>query len=61
MGPTFIVRVVLLPSVLELLGRRTWAFPSWLERRLPRLALDPTPAPAGAGAITGDAALESGA
>jgi len=55
----FVVRVVLLPSVLELLGRRTWAFPTWLERRLPRLALDPSPAPAPAGAITGDAALET--
>jgi RND superfamily putative drug exporter len=57
----FVVRVVLLPSVLELLGRRTWAFPTWLERRLPRLALDPSPAPASAAAITHDAALETGA
>jgi putative drug exporter of the RND superfamily len=57
----FVVRVVLLPSVLELLGRRTWAFPTYLERRLPRLALDPSPAPSGAGAITADAALETGA
>jgi RND superfamily putative drug exporter len=57
----FVVRVVLLPSVLELLGARTWAFPSWLERRLPRLALDPSPQPASAGAITHDAALEAGA
>jgi RND superfamily putative drug exporter len=39
----FVVRMVLLPAVLELLGRRTWAFPSWLERRLPRLAIEPEP------------------
>jgi RND superfamily putative drug exporter len=36
----FVVRILLLPSVLELLGRRTWALPSWLGRRLPHLAID---------------------
>jgi RND superfamily putative drug exporter len=56
----FVVRVLLLPSVLELLGRRTWVFPSWLARRLPRLAIDRSPAPTGATPITRDAALESG-
>ncbi len=32
----FVVRSLLLPSVLELLGRRTGQFPAWLERRLPK-------------------------
>jgi RND superfamily putative drug exporter len=45
----FIVRSLLLPSVLELLGRRTWRLPDWLDRRLPHLAIDTettaTPAP----------------
>jgi putative drug exporter of the RND superfamily len=36
----FVVRSLLLPSVLELLGRRTWAIPPWLGRRLPHLAID---------------------
>jgi len=36
----FVVRSLLLPSVLEILGRRTWALPSWLGRRLPHLAID---------------------
>ncbi|MEA2315110.1 MAG: putative drug exporter of the superfamily [Solirubrobacteraceae bacterium] len=36
----FVVRSLLLPSVLELLGRRTWALPTWLGRRLPHLAID---------------------
>jgi RND superfamily putative drug exporter len=36
----FVVRSLLLPSVLELLGRRTWAMPPWLGRRLPHLAID---------------------
>ena len=35
-----VIRMVLLPAVLELLGRRTWAFPRWLDRRLPRLAIE---------------------
>jgi RND superfamily putative drug exporter len=47
----FVIRMVLAPAVLELLGRRTWAFPRRLDRRLPRLAIEPhadahrTPAP----------------
>ena len=36
----FIVRSLLLPSVLHLLGRRTWALPGWLEHRLPHIAID---------------------
>jgi putative drug exporter of the RND superfamily len=36
----FVVRSLLLPAVLQLLGRRTWALPGWLERRLPHLAID---------------------
>jgi RND superfamily putative drug exporter len=36
----FIVRSLLLPSVLQILGRRTWALPGWLENRLPRIAID---------------------
>jgi RND superfamily putative drug exporter len=35
-----VIRMILLPAVLELLGRRTWAFPRWLDRRLPRLAIE---------------------
>jgi RND superfamily putative drug exporter len=36
----FVVRSLLLPSVLELLGRLTWKLPAWLDRRLPHLAVD---------------------
>jgi putative drug exporter of the RND superfamily len=42
-----VIRCILLPAVLQLLGERTWAFPHWLDRRLPRLALEhegPVPA-----------------
>jgi len=41
-----VIRTILLPAVLELLGRRTWSFPGWLNRRLPRLAIEPGPAAA---------------
>jgi putative drug exporter of the RND superfamily len=39
----FVVRSLLLPAVLHLLGRRTWALPDWLDRRLPHLAIDAEP------------------
>ena len=35
-----VVRMLLLPAVLELLGRTTWAMPRWLDRRLPRIAIE---------------------
>jgi RND superfamily putative drug exporter len=43
-----VIRSILMPAVLELFGRRTWAFPTWADRRLPRLAIEPVvqPAPA---------------
>jgi RND superfamily putative drug exporter len=39
----FVIRMILLPAVLELLGPRTWAFPRRLDRRLPRVAIEPEP------------------
>jgi len=41
-----VIRSILMPAVLELFGRRTWAFPSWVDRRLPRLAIEPATQPA---------------
>ncbi|HZQ89934.1 MAG TPA: MMPL family transporter [Gaiellaceae bacterium] len=38
-----VIRCLLLPAVLELLGRSTWSFPSALDRLLPRLAIEPPP------------------
>jgi RND superfamily putative drug exporter len=35
-----IIRMVLVPSVMELLGTRNWWMPAWVERRLPRLAVE---------------------
>jgi putative drug exporter of the RND superfamily len=36
-----VIRTVLLPAVLELLGRHAWAIPRWFDRRLPQLAIEP--------------------
>ncbi len=41
----FVIRSLLLPAVLELLGRTTWLLPRWLGRRLPRVSVE-VPAPA---------------
>ena len=35
-----VVRCVLLPAVLELLGRATWYLPPWLALRLPRINIE---------------------
>jgi RND superfamily putative drug exporter len=40
-----VIRSILMPAVLELFGRRTWAFPNWFDRRLPRLAIEPAMQP----------------
>jgi RND superfamily putative drug exporter len=42
-----LVRMVLVPAVMQLLGKWNWWIPSWLERRLPRLDVEPG-APVGA-------------
>jgi len=36
-----VVRMVLVPAVMQLLGPRNWWIPAWLERRLPRLDVEP--------------------
>ena len=36
-----VIRVLMLPATLQILGERTWWFPGWLDRLLPRFALEP--------------------
>jgi putative drug exporter of the RND superfamily len=36
-----IIRMAIVPSVMQLLGRANWWFPMWLDRILPRLAVEP--------------------
>ncbi len=45
-----VVRCVLMPAVLELLGAVTWRLPSWLDARLPRVRIEGTAAAEASGA-----------
>jgi RND superfamily putative drug exporter len=44
-----IIRCLLVPALMEIFGKRAWWLPAWLDRRLPRLAIEapeePTRAP----------------
>jgi len=40
-----LVRMVLVPATMELLGERNWWIPRWLDRLLPRVDVDAPPAP----------------
>jgi hypothetical protein len=35
-----VVRMVLVPAVMQLLGSRNWWIPNWMERILPRLHVE---------------------
>jgi RND superfamily putative drug exporter len=37
----FIIRVAVVPAVMFLFGKANWWFPGWLDRILPRVAVDP--------------------
>ncbi len=47
-----IVRIVLVPATMELLGNANWWLPRWLDRILPHLAVESSPSQAPAGAPT---------
>jgi RND superfamily putative drug exporter len=54
-----IVRMVLVPSTMELLGRANWWIPRWLDRIVPRISVEAPPdlRPVGAAAtVAGDGA-----
>ncbi|MEU6771926.1 MMPL family transporter [Streptomyces sp. NPDC046759] len=37
----FVLRTLLVPALMHLLGAANWWLPAWLERRLPRLSIEP--------------------
>jgi RND superfamily putative drug exporter len=37
----FIIRMVVVPSLMHLFGKANWWFPDWLDRILPHLSVDP--------------------
>ncbi|MCL4288664.1 MAG: MMPL family transporter [Thermoleophilia bacterium] len=52
----FVVRLVLVPALMWLLGERAWYMPRWLDRLLPNLTIEPPVAEAAAGSAAGGAA-----
>ena len=38
-----VIRSLLVPAFMHLIGPANWALPGWLDRILPRLAIEPTP------------------
>jgi RND superfamily putative drug exporter len=43
-----VVRCLLVPAVMVLLGRASWWLPGWLDRRLPHMSIEGAPDPAAA-------------
>jgi RND superfamily putative drug exporter len=41
----FVVRTILVPSLMHVIGRANWYFPAWLERITPQVSIEP-PEPA---------------
>jgi RND superfamily putative drug exporter len=37
----YVIRTVLVPAVMHMLGRANWWLPGWLDRALPRLHVEP--------------------
>jgi RND superfamily putative drug exporter len=35
-----VVRMLLVPAVMQLLGRRAWSLPAWLDRRMPHVHVE---------------------
>jgi RND superfamily putative drug exporter len=51
-----LIRSLLVPALMHLIGPANWALPGWLDRILPRLAVEaaePAPASLGSGVIAG--------
>jgi RND superfamily putative drug exporter len=42
-----LVRLILVPALMHLLGRHAWYIPRWLDRVLPKLTIEPPSRPAG--------------
>jgi RND superfamily putative drug exporter len=43
-----IVRMILVPATMELLGEWNWWFPKWLDRTVPRVNIEGSTLPVGA-------------
>jgi RND superfamily putative drug exporter len=53
----FVIRILLVPALMQIAGERAWWLPAWLERRLPKVALEHEgPVPGIAGSAAAEAA-----
>jgi putative drug exporter of the RND superfamily len=50
----FVIRSLLVPAIMEILGRRAWWLPSWLDRVLPRLHIEAAPDSPGYAGTSGE-------
>ena len=41
LADAIIIRMTIVPAVMQLLGKSNWWFPAWLDRIVPHLAVDP--------------------
>jgi RND superfamily putative drug exporter len=56
-----VIRSVLVPAIMHLLGKRAWYFPGWLDRACPKLHVEPAagdPSPTGEHPIVASAEAE---
>jgi RND superfamily putative drug exporter len=37
----FVLRTLLVPALMHLLGAANWWLPRWLDRRMPRISIEP--------------------
>ena len=37
----FVLRTIMVPALMHLFGSANWWIPAWLEKRLPRLSVEP--------------------
>jgi putative drug exporter of the RND superfamily len=49
----FLIRTILVPAAMQLLGRANWWLPGWLDRILPHLSVDPGEDPNGDSPVIG--------
>ncbi|MFJ9470234.1 MMPL family transporter [Streptomyces caniferus] len=49
----FVLRTLLVPALMHLLGGANWWLPSWLDRWLPRISIEPPPEPGEAATLPG--------
>ncbi len=55
----FVMRLLLVPALMHLIGRRNWAYPAWAERITPRLAVEGSAEASGAVGASGAGAPET--